>query len=90
MNKLEHMLRNGWAVAIYIADDGNLHMGLIEREPIEDAVLAQKEGEDEWGQAMVTLEGWSFTKEPSEALAAKLDHTASIAYDVFCGDDDGE
>lgn len=88
MTTLEYMLRNGWATVAYFDDDGHLHIGLIEREPIEAAVKEQTDGEDEWGQAMATLQDCKFTKPPHEAIAFKMDHMSSIAYEAFVGDMD--
>ena len=77
---LDRMVRNGWAAYVFADDDGNVRLGLIERDPLQAILNYQVDGEDEWGRAEVKAKT---EQDISENLDIKFKEISEIALETM-------
>lgn len=83
---VETLIRNGMAAIVFFDDEGTLHVGYIEKEPIEQAIASETDGESTWGQAIASLEGVSGDVE--EGLLPQLREVAGFAKTMLLATED--
>jgi len=55
MDEIVKLLRKGLALVAYLDEDGDLHVGYIERHPLVAAKTEQDAGDPRWDQVFVSV-----------------------------------